>query len=161
MLSAKNIKNGRIIIDDSSDRKISQEAYDQIHATFKLQEDDVLLTIVGSIGETAILENTEGLTFQRSVAFLRPNGEITSGFLRTEIEADRFQKELQDRKSQSAQPGVYLGELEKISVMFPKIEEQEKKSAYFVQLDNLITLHQRKLETMKRIKKSLLQKMFI
>ena len=161
LLSAKNIKNGQIIIDDLSDRRISQDAFDQIHSTFKLQKDDVLLTIVGSIGETAILENADGLTFQRSVAFLRPNGEMTSRFLRTEIEADRFQKELQDRKSQSAQPGVYLGELEKIPVMFPKIGEQKKIADYFSNLDNLITLHQRKLEKLQNIKKMMLEKMFV
>ena len=160
LLSAKNIKNGQIIIDDLSDRRISQDAFDQIHSTFKLQKDDVLLTIVGSIGETAILENADGLTFQRSVAFLRPNGEMTSRFLRTEIEADRFQKELQDRKSQSAQPGVYLGELEKIPVIFPKIGEQKKIADYFSNLDNLITLHQRKYNKLVDVKKSMLEKMF-
>lgn len=161
LLSAKNIKNGQIIIDDLSDRRISQDAFDQIHSTFKLQKDDVLLTIVGSIGETAILENADGLTFQRSVAFLRPNGEMTSRFLRTEIEADRFQKELQDRKSQSAQPGVYLGELEKIPVIFPKIGEQKKIADYFSNLDNLITLHQRKAKMLQFIKKIMIEKMFV
>jgi type I restriction enzyme S subunit len=161
LLSAKNIKNGQIIIDESSDRKISEAAHEQIHSSFKLQRGDVLLTIVGSIGESAILENTEGLTFQRSVAFLRPNNEMTSRFLRTEIEADKFQKELQDRKSQSAQPGVYLGELEKIPVVFPKIDEQKKIGAYFSSLDHLITLHQRKCDELKKMKKFMLQNMFV
>jgi type I restriction enzyme S subunit len=160
LLSAKNIKNGQIVIDSSSDRKISEADYNQIHSTFKLQSGDVLLTIVGSIGETAILENTAGMTFQRSVAFLRPNEEITSLFLRTEIEADKFQKELQDRKSQSAQPGVYLGELEKIPVCLPKIEEQKQIGSYFSVLDHLITLHQRKSDDLKELKRFMLQNMF-
>ena len=43
----------------------------------------------------------------------------------------------------------------------PSIEEQKKVASYFTQLDNLITLHQRKLETLQKMKKSLLQKMFV
>ena len=42
----------------------------------------------------------------------------------------------------------------------PSIEEQKKVASYFTQLDNLITLHQRKCETLQKLKKSMLQKMF-
>ena len=43
----------------------------------------------------------------------------------------------------------------------PSIEEQKKVASYFTQLDSLITLHQRKLETLKKLKNAMLQKMFI
>ena len=46
-------------------------------------------------------------------------------------------------------------------VIFPEIAEQRQIVALFVKLDNLITLHQRKLEKLKNIKKSMLEKMFI
>ena len=144
LLSAKNIKNGQVIIDDTSERKISREEFNQIHSKFKMKAGDVLLTIVGSIGETAILENTEDYTFQRSVAFLRPGKNLTSKFLKTEIESVQFQKELNDRKSQSAQPGVYLNDLAKIPLSVTYIDEQVKIGQYFEHLDNLITLHQQK-----------------
>jgi len=41
------------------------------------------------------------------------------------------------------------------------VDEQEKLGDYFRNLDTLITLHQRKLETLQKMKKSLLQKMFV
>ena len=44
--------------------------------------------------------------------------------------------------------------------MLPSIEEQKKIGSFFEQLDNLITLHQRELDSLKKLKKSLLQKMF-
>ena len=47
-----------------------------------------------------------------------------------------------------------------MDIVMPSRAEQEKVSAYFRNLDNLITLHQRKLETLKKLKKSMLQKMF-
>ena len=51
--------------------------------------------------------------------------------------------------------------LQKKSIREHKQSEQKKISTYFKQLDDLITLHQRKLEKLKNIKKSMLEKMFI
>ena len=48
-----------------------------------------------------------------------------------------------------------------IEMPIPNIEEQKQIGSYFRSLDNLITLHQRKLEKLKNIKKSMLEKMFI
>lgn len=160
LLSAKNIKNGTIIWDES-DRRISQEEYEKIHSKFCLKDGDILLTIVGSIGETAILKGAKNITFQRSVAFLRPNKNITSEFLYTKIQTPTFQKDLESRKSTSAQPGIYLGDLAEIPVKYSSsIEEQIKIGEYFLKIDHLITLHQRKCEQTKKFKKFMLQKMF-
>lgn len=52
-------------------------------------------------------------------------------------------------------------DLQKMRIQVPSYEEQKKISSYFEQQDNLIALHQRKLESLKNIKKSLLEKMFI
>ena len=160
LLSAKNIKDGTIKWDES-DRRISQDEYEKIHSKFYLKKGDVLLTIVGSIGETAILKDSEGITFQRSVAFLRPNEDISSDFLHAKIQTPTFQKNLESRKSTSAQPGIYLGDLAEIPVKYaPSLEEQIKIGKYFEEIDHLITLHQRKCEETKILKKYMLQKMF-
>ena len=160
LLSAKNIKNGTVQWDES-DRRISEDEFKSIHANFKLKEGDVLLTIVGSIGETAILNNSEGITFQRSVAFLRPASKIISEFLYSEIQGYKFQKELNERKSTSAQPGIYLSDLGEIPISYPiNMDEQVAIGHYFTNIDHLITLHQRKCDETKQLKKFMLQKMF-
>ena len=161
LLSAKNIKNGKIICDET-DRRISEEEYEKIHTNFSLEVGDVLLTIVGSIGETAILKNCSNITFQRSVAFLRPNGTITSDFLYSEIQTQKFQNELDSRKSTSAQPGIYLGDLSEVPIVFTtNLDEQTKIGDYFNNLDHLITLHQRKIDMLKKLKSACLSEMFI
>ena len=160
LLSAKNIKQGKIIWDES-DRRISRSDFNSIHAKYKLKEKDVLLTIVGSIGETAILRECKDITFQRSVAILRTNNKVLPEFLYTEIQTTAFQNELNNRKSTSAQPGIYLNDLKEIFINLPaNKEEQLKIGAYFEQLDNLITLHQRQCEALKKQKQFFLQNMF-
>ena len=56
---------------------------------------------------------------------------------------------------------LYYDKLKDIDVSFPNKEEQEKISTFFYKIDNLITLHQCKLEKLKNLKKSLLNKMFV
>ena len=56
---------------------------------------------------------------------------------------------------------LYYEKLKNIKVSFPSLKEQEKISAYFDKLDNLITLHQRELDSLKKLKKGLLQNMFV
>nr|WP_259685393.1 restriction endonuclease subunit S [Lactobacillus helveticus] len=48
-----------------------------------------------------------------------------------------------------------------LKLELPKIEEQQKIGSFFKQLDNTITLHQRKLDLLKEQKKGFLQKMFV
>jgi len=160
LLSAKNIKNGRINI-MPDDRIISWDDYNVIHKNYELQIGDILLTIVGSIGETAIYNLKMKITFQRSVAFLRPNSKLKNGFLYTLINTDRFQNQLQTKQVVSAQPGIYLGDLASINITYPKnVSEQEKIYNIFKGIEDSITLHQRKLEKLKLTKKALLQKLF-
>lgn len=62
----------------------------------------------------------------------------------------------------SGQPLIKASELKYLKLMMPvQNEEKEKIATYFLNLDSLITLHQRKLEKLKNIKKSMLEKMFI
>ncbi|MEE1478493.1 MAG: restriction endonuclease subunit S [Eggerthellaceae bacterium] len=161
LLSAKNIKNGQIQWGET-DRRISWEDYDSIHSAFELKHGDVLLTIVGSIGETAVLDNPSGITFQRSVAYLRPCNNLRSDYLYAATQSSFFQRELADRKSTSAQPGIYLGDLANIPIAKPRsIVEQSEIGSFASTLDNLITLHQRKLEVLNNLKKAMLDKMFV
>ena len=161
LLSAKNIKNGRINI-MPDDRIISWDDYNVIHKNYELQIGDILLTIVGSIGETAIYNLKMKVTFQRSVAFLRPNSKLKNGFLYTLINTDRFQNQLQTKQVVSAQPGIYLGDLASINITYPKnVSEQEKIYNIFKGIEDCITLHQRKLDKLQEVKKGLLQKMFV
>ncbi|MDN6541966.1 MAG: restriction endonuclease subunit S, partial [Tetragenococcus koreensis] len=159
LLSAKNIKNGKIKVTED-DRKISQKEYEQIHKNFQLKSGDILLTIVGSIGEAAVLQDPTGITFQRSVAYLR-SSEIDTYFLYTLFIGPDFQKELKNRQVVSAQPGIYLGDISKIIVKIPKgMKEQKQIGKFFKQLNNAIALHQEKLSKLQSLKKAALQSLF-
>lgn len=60
----------------------------------------------------------------------------------------------------SGQPFVSYSDLNGIKILIPTIEEQQKIGSFFKQLDNLITLHQRKLAKLKELKQGYLQNLF-
>ena len=59
-----------------------------------------------------------------------------------------------------ALPSYNAGDVEAMEIMLPDVTEQHQIGAYFWQLDNLITLHQRKYDKLVNVKKSMLEKMF-
>ena len=126
LLSAKDVIDGRVLCSEDS-RIISDEDFNSIHAKYKLQNKDIVLTIVGTVGRSAIINNyNQEYTFQRSVAILRPNESILSEFLYDQIQSNSFQNELKKRQSVSAQPGVYLEDLGSVPCVVPPLEEQKK-----------------------------------
>ena len=92
--------------------------------------------------------------------------KTNSDFLTFFFDTDRWHKGVYERAAEGARNhgllNISADDFFDIDLFLPKSEqEQAVIGAYFKQLDNLITLHQRKLEKLKNIKKSCLVKMFI
>ena len=91
---------------------------------------------------------------------MRPYGD--GYFLLSLVQTDNFVNVVLDNCTGTSYPAINSTELSNIEVSYPKeIEEQKKIGTYFKNLDNLITLHQRKLDTLKKLKQGMLQQMFI
>ena len=117
----------------------------------------VLFTSRAGIGKTAILRRPAATNqgFQSLVL----NDEIDTYFVYSMTEIIKQKAEKIASGSTFAEiSGKMLGAL---SFMFPKYTEQNKIGTFFSKLDNLITLQQRKLESLQKLKKGLLQQMFI
>ena len=97
---------------------------------------------------------------------IRDESIIDSDYLVTYYDTDLWHKGVQAIAAEGARNHGLLNiapaDFFETTISMPKnIEEQRKTGAYFKSLDHLITLHQRKLEKLKIIKKSFLEKMFV
>lgn len=72
-----------------------------------------------------------------------------------------LQNEFAMRVEGGSVTNLYFEKLKNIVVSFPKLDEQEKIATYFEKLDTLITLYQRKCDELKKVKKFMLQNMFV
>lgn len=156
LLSAKNITaNGEIAIDETDDL-ISEAEYQDLTRSFQLEPDDLLLTIVGSLGRRAIYSG-QRITFQRSVAYIRPQQrKIGSRFLFHWMGHPVFSAELARRSNATAQAGLYLGELAKISVPVPDVPEQSEIAQILDTLDTAIRATEALIDKLKAVKQGLL-----
>ena len=90
LLSCKNIKNGQLII-GNSERTINTSTFDRLRKRTKLAKGDILLTSVGTIGETLLLmDPPDNIEFQRSVALIKPNTTSNSFPIMWTIESTTF-----------------------------------------------------------------------
>ena len=139
----------------ADDDFISDRDYRSIHATFSLALGDILVTIVGSLGRRAEHDGSR-VTFQRSVAYLRADPARLSGrFLYHLIGGDSFQRALVRSSNATAQSGVYLGELGKISVRLPPLPEQRGITEILDTLDEQIGKTEQIIEKLKLAKHGL------
>jgi type I restriction enzyme S subunit len=158
LLSAKDIKNGKVKIPEDS-RIISQNDFNKIHKNYTLRDNDLLITIVGSIGEVAIIKNYDySYTFQRSVAIVRTSENPK--FISQIFHTDLFSKQMKKRINFSAQGGIYLGELSKIKINIPSIKEQEKIANFLTQVDEKINLLKERLDYFNDFKKFCMEQLF-
>ena len=143
-----------------SEKYISEEAFERNYKVYP-EKGDILMTRIGDVGTTNVVETTEKVAFYVSLALLKPNG-INSYFLSNAMKTNAFQKGLRERTLVTAIPQkINKDEIGKIDIFITKNDEEQKKiGAYFSNLDHLITLHQQKCDELKEMKKYMLQNMF-
>ncbi len=111
------------------------------------------------IARAATVENA-GILLGGDLNVVTPNKDINSAFLALSISNGGPQKELAKKAQGKSVVHVHNEEIKGLDIAFPEREEQDRISAYFSNLDNLITLNQRKCDEMITLKKYMLQKMF-
>ena len=143
-----------------SEKYISEEAFERDYKVYP-EKGDILMTRIGDVGTTNVVETAEKVAFYVSLALLKPNG-IDSYFLSNAMKTNAFQKGLRERTLVTAIPQkINKDEIGKINIFTTNNDEEQKKiGAYFSNLDHLITLHQRNCDELKELKKYMLQNMF-
>ena len=160
-LSALNVKDG--YIDFTQDVHYgNQELYDKWMTGNELHKGQVLFTTEAPMGNVAqVPDNRQYILSQRTIAFDVKDDYITENFLATVLRTPKVFEDLTALSSGGTAKGVSQKSLAAVDIIIPTdLKEQEYIARYFANLNNLITLHQRKLEKLKNIKKSYLSEMF-
>jgi type I restriction enzyme S subunit len=112
---------------------------------------------VGSIG---YYEGTENVIVSSLYEVFQTADYVDDRFLWHWFKSDEFPKWIERLQEGSVRLYFYYDKLCECQMLMPSVPEQKKIAEALDNLDNLITLHQRKLEHVKKMKKSMLQKMF-
>ena len=137
------------------DKKQNEVKYGDVFFTTSSETPD-------EVGMSSVwLKNSEN-TYLNSFCFgYRPSENINPYYMAYMLRSENVRKSIIFLAQGISRYNISKNKMMEISVPLPNLDEQQKIGDYFCNLDDLITLHQRKLETLQKMKKSLLQKMFV
>ena len=113
------------------------------------------------VGMSSVLLEKRGKTYLNSFCFgFRPSEKIDSYYLAYMLRSESAREKIILLAQGISRYNISKNKVMEIAVSLPSLDEQKLIGQYFRQLDNLITLHQRKFEKLTNVKKSMLEKMF-
>ena len=141
---------------------ISKEKYEEYSAlSGKVGVSDLLVTGVGTIGVPYLVRNLEPLYFKDgNIIWFQNSDKIDGKFLFYSFSAEQIHGFINESAGIGTVGTYTIESGKKTPISLPNQIEQAKVGEFFQQLDNLITLHQRKYEKLTNVKKSMLEKMF-
>lgn len=142
--------------------KISKEKFKELEK-FSISEGDFIMSGAGTIGRISrVPKGVAKGVFNQALIRFRTNTEVTdSEYFIQFVRADKMQKKLTGANPGSAITNlVPMSEIKKWDILIPSKKEQILVGLFLKKIDNTITLHQRKLEQLKELKKAYLQLMF-
>ena len=137
------------------------EGFAKLNDSRRMHIGDVVTVHTGDVGTSAVITEKEDGSIGFATIVTRPNKEIIdSNYLSTYLNTEQHKNWAINQSTGDGRTNYNLKEFTQLIVPLPSLKEQQCISKYIKQIDNLITLHQRKCDKLVNIKKSLLEKMF-
>ena len=157
-LESNNVKDGQI--NHNSEIFINDEFYEKQKDKW-LHTGDMVMVQSGHVGHAAVIpEELDDTAAHALIMFRNPKEEIEPYFLNYEYQTDKAKKKIEHITTGNTIKHILASDMQEFVVDLPKYEEQKVIAGYFCNIDNLITLHQRKYDKLTNVKKSMLEKMF-
>ena len=161
IITTEHFKTGSLPIDKCGLPQVSENDFSRLSA-YILNAGDIVFSRVGSVDINALITPFQSTwLFSGRVLRVRPQNKNSSQFLHTLLETEDVKNDIRTRAVGQTMPSINTEILKTTPLRLPESTlEQEQLGKYFLNLDTLITLHQRKYEKLVNIKKSMLDKMF-
>ena len=157
-ITSKNVKDGFINYEDI--QYVSDKDYEEINKRSKVDKNDILMGMIGTIGNIALVRETPDFAI-KNVALIKDIGDVYYRYLYHCLQSNSVAHQLDENLDGGTQKFIALNKIRELVIPVPSEHEQHKIGDYMESLDNLITLHQRKLEKLKQLKQAMLHKMFV
>ena len=154
-----NIKENYL---DDTDILFLDRPYAESQVSKQIHAGDVLTVHTGYIGISCVVPEKYDncLTFTTLIT-TTDDAVLEGAFLAQYLNSEIGMSAVQAVTTQGGRQNLNTNDFVKVEIRYPSLAEQSKICAVLSRIDNLITLHQRKLEKLKNIKKSMLEKMFV
>ncbi|QNP65096.1 restriction endonuclease subunit S [Streptomyces genisteinicus] len=149
IVRVKDVRGGKI---DTSDPLVVSRDVEEKYARTRLRGGEVLLTLVGSVGEVAVAsEEICGWNVARAIAVVRPSSEVTAQWLRLILSSDPAQQYFHDRLNTTVQATLNLKDVRTLPVPMPPRRERDAVCAVVGALDDKIAVNERIAATYEQL----------
>lgn len=156
-VTSKNVKDGYINYDDI--QYISDEDFNNINKRSKVDINDILMGMIGTIGNLALIRTEPDFAI-KNVALIKDTKQISYLYLYYYLQSPSTENQLLSGLDGGTQKFISLKKIRELNVSTPSESEQLKIGEYFQNLDSLIASQEQELDGYKELKKGLLQQMF-
>ena len=159
LITSKNIIDGGISFEDVN--LISKEDYDKINQRSFVDNGDVLMPMIGTIGNPVIVDKIRDFAI-KNVALIKfyKDSKIDNHFLYYLMKSDSFNHYLKDKNKGGTQKFVSLGIIRKIKIIVPPIELQNQLADFVKHIDKLKFTIKQSVEKLELCYKSLMKQYF-
>ena len=157
-ITSKNIKNRTIDFDNV--KYISREAYKSISANRPTQKGDILISMIGTLGQTAVIQDDREFYGQNLYLLRLNNAIVNTTYFCEFFNSDTAQYKLQGKRNQSTQAYLKANHVEDLILPLPPMKLQEQFAAFVEQTDKSKLAIQQSLDKLELLKKSLMQEYF-
>lgn len=158
LVTSKNVKNGYINYDDV--QYISKIDFDEINKRSKVDVNDILMGMIGTIGNIALIREDSEFAI-KNVALIKDKNLIYFLYIYYFLQSPTIIQQLEDSASGGTQKFISLSNVRCLLIYLPEREEQAAIGNYFQKLDTLINQHQQQITKLNNIKQACLSKMFV
>ena len=156
LVTSKNLTSEGLDFSDIS--FISEVDYISINKRSKVETGDIIFGMIGTIGNPVLLK-IDGFAI-KNVALLKKGGFIDNSFLIQLLQSSSFIKYISLENAGGTQKFLGLSQIRNFQLFSPSLPEQTAIGSFFQDIDQLISLQQRKLEVLKEQKKTYLKLLF-
>ena len=157
-LESNNVKDCQI--NHNSEIFINDEFYEKQKNKW-LHTGDMVMVQSGHVGHAAVIpKELDNIAAHALIMFKNPKANIEPYFLNYQYQTNKSKKNIENITTGNTIKHILASDMQNFVVDVPKYEEQKAIGDYFQNLDHLITLHQRKCDELKEVKKFMLQNMF-
>ncbi len=158
-ITSKNIKNG--VIDFSNANYISQEAYDSISKNRSILCGDILISMIGTLGETAEVTAENGMFYGQNMFLVRlDERQVNKRYFLNYFNSSFVKRSLAGSQNQSTQKYLKANHIENLQIPIPELSEQESIAQKLDVLDRIIKQRKAELVLMDDLIKARFVEMF-
>lgn len=159
LIRVNNFENGEL---NTSDVLKVTPSLEKKFAKTRLSGGEVLLTLVGSTGQSSVVPNElKGWNVARAVAVIKPSDEVTAEWLNICLQSSHTRNFLDARANTTVQKTLNLKDVKQIPIPLPPKEERDELESIAVNLNKKITLNRKINQTLEQMAQTLFKSWFV